>query len=185
MPRVKKKKILFIYGPLGGGGAERVLLDILHNFDYDRYDVDLALIAAQGVLLPEVPKQVNIIPLWDGYTLAYKISYRLSTWFRINTLFSRQINKKLTARYDTEISFLEGMPLKLHALRKTDAKKITWVHCDLDRFRYEAASFYKGEESTAYKSMDKIICVSEDTERAFLRRFPECTADRRMSYTIR
>ena len=74
------------------------------------------------------------------------------------------------------------MPLKLHALRKTDAKKITWVHCDLDRFRYEAASFYKGEESTAYKSMDKIICVSEDTERAFLRRFPECSGQTDVIY---
>lgn len=29
-----KKKILFIYGQLNGGGAERVLLDILHNYDY-------------------------------------------------------------------------------------------------------------------------------------------------------
>lgn len=34
------KKYLFIDGPLGGGGAERVLIDILRNFDYSQYSVD-------------------------------------------------------------------------------------------------------------------------------------------------
>lgn len=28
---MKKKRYLFLYGPLNGGGAERVLLDILRN----------------------------------------------------------------------------------------------------------------------------------------------------------
>ena len=35
-----KKKILFIMGSLGGGGAEKVLITLLHFFDYTRYDVD-------------------------------------------------------------------------------------------------------------------------------------------------
>ncbi len=39
-----KKKILFIMGSLGGGGAEKVLITLLHFFDYTRYDVDLCLL---------------------------------------------------------------------------------------------------------------------------------------------
>ena len=38
-----KKKLLFIYGPLGGGGAERVLIDLLSHFDYHHYEVYYAL----------------------------------------------------------------------------------------------------------------------------------------------
>ena len=73
-----KKKILFIYGQLNGGGAERVLLDILHNIDYSQNEVDLCQIIGGGTLIDEVPKEVNIISLWNGYTFSYKLAVRLS-----------------------------------------------------------------------------------------------------------
>lgn len=178
-----KKRILFIDGPLGGGGAERVLIDILRNMDYSRYEVDLALICRGGVLMDEVPEQVNVIELWPGYSWDYKLAFRLSKWLRCNWLFSRKMNgQKLRRDYDAEISFLEGMPLKLGSLRTTKAKKVTWVHCDIDTHRYEASQFFPGEELAAYDKMDVVVNVSKDCEDAFRRRFPDCTAERRVIY---
>lgn len=178
-----KKRILFIDGPLGGGGAERVLIDILRNIDYDQYDVDLAVICRGGALMDEVPEQVNVIELWDGYSLTYKLAFRMSKWLRSNWLFSRKMNgKKLRKDYDIEISFLEGMPLKLGALRKTAAKKATWVHADLFTHRYEESQFYPGEEIEAYNKMDVVVNVSKQSEDAFCRRFPGCTAEKRTIY---
>lgn len=175
-------KVLFIYGPLGGGGAERVLIDLLDNLDYDKYEVDLCLIVNQGILLPEVPKKVNIIPLWEEYNLFYKIAYRLSIWFGNNSMFRQVLRRKITKQYDAEISFLEGIPLKLHALMETKAKKITWVHCDLFNFPYQAKQFAKGEELLAYNKMDTVICVSDDALHAFEKRFPTCTSNKRVIY---
>ncbi|NCP83575.1 MAG: glycosyltransferase [Flavobacteriaceae bacterium CG18_big_fil_WC_8_21_14_2_50_34_36] len=177
-----KKKILFIHGPLGGGGAERVLLDVLHNLDYTKYDVDLCLIVKQGILLPEVPAQVTIISLWETYTLYYKIAYRLSIWFGNNSMFRAVLRKKITKQYDVEISFLEGMPIKLHALMESNAKKITWVHCDLFNFPYEAKQFSNNEEIRAYNKMDTVVCVSNDSLQAFEKRFPTCNSDRMVIY---
>ena len=178
-----KKRILFIDGPLGGGGAERVLIDILRNIDYDQYEVDLAVICRGGALMDEVPEQVNVIELWDGYSLTYKLAFRMSKWLRSNWLFSRKMNgKKLRKDYDIEISFLEGMPLKLGALRKTAAKKATWVHVDLFTHRYEEDQFYPGEELEAYDNMDVVVNVSNDCEKAFCKRFPECKAEKRVIY---
>lgn len=179
----EKKRILFIDGPLGGGGAERVLIDILRNIDYDRYEVDLAVICRGGELMDEVPHQVNVIELWRGYSWDYKLALRLSKWFHCNYLFARKMNgKKLRRDYDLEISFLEGMPVKLGALRTTKAKKAAWVHADLDRDRYEAQQFYSGEELAAYNKMDFVVSVSKDCENAFCRRFPECTVEKRVIY---
>lgn len=179
----KKKRILFIHGPLSGGGAERVLIDILRNIDYDRFDVDLALICRGGVLMNEVPEQVNVIELWNGYSFSYKLALRLSNIFRCNWLLARKMNSgKLRRDYDIEISFLEGMPLKLGALRTTSAKKATWVHADLFTHRYEANQFYPGEELRAYNKMDIVVNVSKDSEDAFCRRFPGCTAKKRVIY---
>lgn len=177
-----KEKVLFIYGSLGGGGAERVLIDLLSNIDYAKYEVDLCLIINQGILLPEVPKQVNIIALWEDYNLFYKIAYRLSKWFGNNSMFRHILKEKITKQYDTEISFLEGIPLKLHALMKTEAKKITWVHCDLFNFPYEAKQFAEGEEILAYNLMDTIVCVSSDAMKAFVKRFPSCTSNIKVIY---
>ncbi len=177
-----KIKLLFIYGPLGGGGAERVLIDVLANLDYTRYEVDLCLMVNQGILLSEVPKQVNIIPLWEHYSLYYKIAYRLSIKLGNNLMFRRVLKKKITKQYDAEISFLEGMPLKLHALIDSQAKKITWVHCDLYNFPYEAKQFAKGEELSAYNKMDRVICVSNDALAAFRKRFPFCTSMSQVIY---
>lgn len=179
----RKKRILFIDGPLGGGGAERVLIDILRNIDYDLYEVDLAVICKGGVLMNEVPTQVNVIELWPSYNLEYKLAYRLSKWLHSNCIFSHRMNgKKLRRDYDIEISFLEGMPLKLGALRTTEAKKVTWVHVDLFIRRYEAEQFYKGEELRAYNSMDVIVNVSKDCEESFIKRFPECTTKKMVIY---
>lgn len=181
--RQSKKKILFIDGPLEGGGAERVLIDILRNIDYSRYEVDLAVICRGGVLMDEVPAEVNVIELWPGYSWDYKLAYRLSKWVRCNWLFSQKMNSpKLRRDYDIEISFLEGMPLKLGSLRTTEARKATWVHVDLDNFRYEASQFYPGEELDAYNKMDVVVNVSKDCEDAFCRRFPDCVAEKRVIY---
>lgn len=176
------KKILFLYGPLGGGGAERVLIDLLNNLDYTKHEVDLCLYVNQGVLLPEVPKEVTIIPLWETYTLYYKIAYRCSIWFKNNFLFKRILKQKITKKYDAEVSFLEGMPLKLHAMMDTKAQKITWVHCDLFNFPYEANQFANGEELKAYNKMDRVVCVSNDSLVAFEKRFPNCTSIKTVIY---
>ncbi len=177
-----KTKLLFIYGPLGGGGAERVLIDFLSNLDQEKYDIDLCLMTEEGILLPEVPTHINIIPLWPTYTNYYKLAFRLSKWGMTDYLFKRVLAKKLSSKYDVEISFLEGMPVKLHALMDSTAEKITWIHCDLYNFHYTDHQFKKGEELRAYSKMDRIVCVSKDALVAFNKRFPTCNTPKEVIY---
>lgn len=167
---------------MGGGGAERVLIDLLNNLDYTKYEVDLCLIVNQGILLPDIAKEVTIIPLWETYSIYYKIAYRFSIWFQNNYMFKRVLKQKITKKYDVEFSFLEGMPLKLHAMINSKAQKITWVHCDLFNFPYEANQFVKHEELKAYNKMDQVVCVSNDSLLAFEKRFPTCTSKKTVVY---
>ena len=55
-----KKKILFIIPSLDGGGAERVLLNLLHLIDYNRYEIDLFIGIKGGALEAEIPDEVKI-----------------------------------------------------------------------------------------------------------------------------
>ena len=166
------KKILFITGQLNAGGAERVLIDILRHFDYTKYQVDLCQIIKGGTLIDEVPTKVNIYHVWDNYTLHYKLSYRASNQLEIDYFIRKKLKQKITSKYDVVISFLEGMPLKMHAILNPNAINISWVHCDLFNDPYEAGQFRKNEEFAAYNKMDKVICVSKSAKESFLKRFP-------------
>ncbi len=176
------KKYLFIYGPLGGGGAERVLLDILNNFDYSQFQVDLCVLFPGGVLFHEIPKEVHIIPLYSGYTKSFSFDYHLSTDLGIDYFLKKKLKTKLKDEYDIIISFLEGLPLKLHALTNLHGRHYSWVHCDLYNFPYEKGQFHKGEELRAYNKMNKVVCVAQDTANAFKNRFPECITDTLVLY---
>lgn len=56
----KKLRILFIRPNLGYGGADRVTLNILQDFDRARFQCDLALMQKKGELLPFLPKDVQL-----------------------------------------------------------------------------------------------------------------------------
>lgn len=179
-----KKKYLFIDGQLNGGGAERVLIDILRNFDYEHNEVTLLQVNAGGTLLEEVPTQVRVVSAWPGYTLGYSSAYRCSQWFGWVYPLRGQLLKAVKGQhFDVAISFLEGMPLKMHAMITEVAdRNYSWVHCDLDKDRYEISQFRKGEEIRAYNRMDGVVCVAADTANAFHRRFPDCTTEVKVIY---
>ena len=179
-----KKKYLFIYGQINCGGAERVLIDILNNFDYSSNEVDLLQIIGGGDLCNEIPEDVNILTAWNSYSLNYKFANKLSIKFSNNFLFKRKLQKILcNKKYDVAISFLEGMPLKIHSLVTSVAKRnYSWVHCDIYTNPYEKELFRKNDDLCAYNKMDSVICVSSDTKNAFIKRFPNCQSNVNVIY---
>lgn len=178
------KRYLFIDGQLNGGGAERVLIDILSNFDFEHNEVTLLQVNSGGTLLDEVPSKVRVVSAWSGYTRGYSLAYHSSQWLSWDyPLCSRLLKAVKGQRFDVAISFLEGMPLKMHAMITEVAdRNYSWVHCDLDKDRYEVGQFRKGKEIRAYNKMDGVICVASDTAKAFQRRFPDCASEVKVIY---
>ena len=56
-------KLLFIMLDLQGGGAERVLLNLLRYLDSTKYEITLLLIKEQGKYWNEVPTHVRVVSL--------------------------------------------------------------------------------------------------------------------------
>lgn len=167
------KKILIIQESLGGGGAERVLNDILNDIDYSKYQIDLALIHDDdSIYTKNLDKNVNVkifLPkcIFKGNFLK-KIYNRYKIWYVKNAY--KYIPQKLGNDYDIEIAFLEGPCTQILARKeRTKAKKIAWVHTDVTKLR----RISKKEERDAYEKIDKIICVSKDAKNSFLEFYPE------------
>ena len=65
MPR--RLRVLFVIGTLGGGGAERQVVEILKHLDRTRFEPILYLGSRSGELLSEVPADVPIHSFWEGF----------------------------------------------------------------------------------------------------------------------
>jgi glycosyltransferase involved in cell wall biosynthesis len=58
-----KKKIMFVIISLVGGGAEKVMIDIIRSIDPSRYEIELAVFEKKGVYLPMLPAHVRVCDL--------------------------------------------------------------------------------------------------------------------------
>lgn len=165
------KKILFLINSLDGGGAERVLVELVNNLDHKKYEVVVQTIQPGGkfekLLRPEVRRKFiartgsvlinKIISYFVQFILPPQIVYRIF----------------VKDNYDVEIAFLEGFPVKVLAKsNQRNAKKYTWVHIDLYNY-YKHQKIFKSvkKNAEAYEKFDKIFCVSSDVKSAFVKKF--------------
>lgn len=161
---MKKKKILFIIDSLGGGGAEKVLIDLLENIDRDKFDVNLVVLAKIGQLIDKVPKDVKVKFVFPSKVIYYAIMF-LPPKF-LYKLFIKE-------EYDVEVSFLEGRCTKFGSgSPNKKSRKIAWVHIDLINNHWSKPYFRKlQQEIDCYNKFDKIVCVSNEVKDAFVKMF--------------
>lgn len=156
------------------GGAEKVLIDILKNFDYSKYDVTLLLETEDGPYIDDIPQQVRLISFHKKNIWIERL-YRYFSMFgckRLAYFFLCKLPLLWYLRgmyFDTIISFMEGMAVKMHSyiFDKTD-KNISWVHIDLKKKHWSLDFFAnEKEELNCYQKMDNIVFVSQDAKNRF------------------
>lgn len=85
MTNIQKKKIVFVLLSLEGGGAERVIINIIRHLDNRLYEVFLILFEAKGPYLSSIPGYVNLYDLKktkSGLFSILKIIFSLIIIFR-------------------------------------------------------------------------------------------------------
>ncbi|WP_187118921.1 glycosyltransferase [Bacillus marasmi] len=160
------KKVLISIDSLGGGGAEKVLINLLKHLNKDKYEVTLLLLFNEGIYLKEVPKHVKIKTIFNPKgNIHRRILYKLFKFFSAERLYKTFIQEN----YDVEIAFLEGSTTKLiSGSPNSKSKKIAWVHTDFANYHW-SKHYYKNneEEKKQYKKFNDIIFVSNDSLKGF------------------
>lgn len=168
------KHILFLMPAMLNGGAEKVLIDILKNFDYSKYDVTLLLETKDGPYIDDIPQQVRLISLHKKNLWIERLYRYLSMFgckeFAYFFLCKLPLLWFLRGMYfDTIISFMEGMSVKMQSyiFNKAD-RNISWVHIDLKKKHWSLDFFEnENEELECYRRMDNIVFVSQDARTKF------------------
>lgn len=153
-----RKKIAIIHGQMVIGGAERVLVNMLHHLDYDHYDVYLFL---------DKPVEKDEDGLEHLIDRRVHISYWGDMTFSILSPFIHP------DRFDCAIAY-QGLNLihLQHLNRRIKAeRRIAWIHGDC---RYECSDEERIRCYTReYARLDRIFCVSRGVEDIFTNVFPK------------
>ena len=153
-------KILFFIENLSGGGAEKVLCNLVNSMDQSRFEITVQTLwkaDSEQLLRPGIHyrycyadrDKANV--LRSRYEAALGLTYRLY----------------IKDDYDIECAYLEYGPTKVIAgSNNKKAVKLAWIHCDLQTKTKELERFAAKAEKW-YRKYDKIICVSKTVKKSF------------------
>lgn len=158
-----KKKVLFLLHSLGGGGAERVLVNLVNNMDLKKYDIHVQTIFKAGVNKEFLNNDIKLIESgwksFKGISLLFK-------------LIPSKILFKLLIKdtgYDLMVAYLHGAPTKIIAgCPNKNVKKIAWLHTDMRRSTLNRIFFSKDEIIKTFNLYDRIVGVSNTVSNSFI-----------------
>jgi len=175
-------KLLFLIESLSGGGAEKVLTTLLQHINYNYFDVTLCCICNVGKYLNEINPNVHytfLLPSPNNLTRFQKFIYQIKYKLIYNWLPLKWVYQWFIPHHaDIEIAFVEGFTTKLLAYSSNrEAKKIAWVHCDMQQFHW-TKSIYNNNiatEEKVYQKYHQIITVSQTAQKAIQNEFKNVT----------
>lgn len=156
-----------------GGGAEKVLLDLLANIDKSRYEIELLIVFRTGALLDRLPSDIPVTFLYPGKPKGVR---RIIEHFVAGRdfLYNRDAQRFASGKHwDVIISFMEGPALKIHNCIADKAdRNITWVHINLGVTHWTKFLYHDDkDEASDYHVMDNIVFVSNGAKQAFSDKF--------------
>ena len=174
------KNILFIMPALPGGGAEKVLIDILKNLNASKYRVTLLLDYKEDVYTSAIPNNVEVISLYCRSNIWTERLHRglriLGLYHFFHSVIYRMAFLWLLKgkEFDTIVSFMEGEAVRVHSyLFHKASKNVSWVHIDFKKKHWSLDFFRnKNHERMCYSKMNEIVFVSEDARKSFLGIYP-------------
>lgn len=192
-----KKKILFVLNSLRVGGAEKALISLLHELDYERFEVDLFLFTHDGNFLKRLPEKVNLLPAPENFKF-FDMSTKSAIFqnlkkgrlplaidrYKFSKLLNSEKNdavaeqkawkfiknhiKSLNKQYDAAFSFLEKTPNYFIIDKVKAKKKILTVMTD-----YQILGMKKEIDVPYFEKANKIFVLSEENKVSLQQVFPE------------
>ena len=185
-------KIIFVIQTLSFGGAERSLINLLHELPREKYEVDLLLFKKKGPFLQQVPQWVNVLEIPRGLKELYSplrqsgkycltklvgtVSAKL-LWktrkkraaFRWKYFYKDKIGI-IPGQYDVAVAFSGSEVQYLVRDCISATRKLVWVHND-----YRTAEYSRKDDLPYFADMDAIVSVSEECVGTLKETFPEYT----------
>ncbi len=152
--------LLFFIESLSGGGAEKVLRNLVNAMDQSKFDITVQTLYredAESHLAPGV-----------HYKYCYPAKSRANELrMRAEAAAGLTYPLHIKGDYDIEAAYLECGATKIIAgSTNKNALKLAWVHCDLQNRIGDSAAFAAATKKY-YAKYDYAVCVSENVRKSF------------------
>ena len=155
-------KILFFIHDLMHGGAEKVLVNLVNNMDYNQFDITVMTLFNEGVHIKNLNKNIKYKYCFNK---AFKGNSKILAMIPAKWLYKKLIKDD----YDILVSYLEGSCTRIISACPDDStKKVAWVHIEQTENSFAYAYKNKNEAIESYKKFDNIVCVSESVKQNFI-----------------
>ncbi|MFV0560944.1 MAG: glycosyltransferase [Enterococcus sp.] len=156
------QRVLFLIPTLKGGGAEKILVDLVKQLKKETFVIEVRTLFHEGPYFEELQELVTV-------------SWCFPKQFRGNSHVMKILSPQMLYRlaipetYDLIVSFLEGPSTRILAGCPDDKiKKIAWVHNEFHSLKELGAAYRTVKElSECYAKMDQVVFVSQTAQQAF------------------
>ncbi len=156
------KRVLFLIPSLGGGGAERVLVNLANNLSREKYDVTVQTLFDVGVNRQHLQSHVTYIP---GFPRQFRGNIHVMKLLPTKWLYRLVVKKP----YDVVISYLEGPTARIAAgCPDPNTKLVSWIHVEQHTKEAASHSFRSFREAeSCYRRFHRTVCVAETVKQDF------------------
>lgn len=153
--------IFFFIESLSGGGAEKVLRNLVNAMDQSSFAITVQTLYPEdvtGLLAPGI-----------RYRYCYPAKNRVSELrMRLEAALGLTYPLHIRDDYDIEVAYLECGATKIMAgSTNKKALKLAWVHCDLKNRIGDPLAFAAATKQY-YAKYDYAVCVSENVRKSFV-----------------
>jgi glycosyltransferase involved in cell wall biosynthesis len=155
------KKVLFLINTLGGGGAERVLVNLVNNLDKTKYDITVKTLFDVGVNRNYLNSDIK-------YKFVFKRMIRgnskLFKLFPAKALYKKVVNED----YDIVVAYMHGIPSRIiGGCADPKVKLISWLHVDMSKSSLRSCYWTKKELIDCFNKFAAIVGVSRTVVESF------------------
>ena len=167
-------KVLFLTQNLGGGGAEKVLVNLVNHMDKSQFDITVETIFSGGVNKERLSKDIKY---FCRKKKNFKGVSRFYSYMPSKLLYKNIVGKE---HYDIVIAYMHGIPTKVLSGAPKSVKKIAWIHTgDMKKMSLFRCFTSKKRTIKALKKFDAIVGVAQTVTE----RFSEYTGIKENLYT--
>lgn len=154
-------KVLFLANNLEGGGAERVLVNLLDKFDFTKYSVTLRVLVDEGINKENLPKDIC-------YEYIFKRNFRGLNYLHL--LPPKFIyNKIAKGSFDVIIVYLHGVLTKIVSYAPQTQKTIAYLHANMNTSPFMRSFKTLKRKQNCFMTFDAIVSVSKEVQDSFIK----------------
>ena len=156
-----KKKLFFLIHTLGGGGAEKALVNLVNHLDTSKYDITVETMFDDGINAKSLKPHIHYIskkaPCPKGISKLLKL-------IPAKVLYRYFVGNK---QYDVLIAYMHGAPVKVISGNHS-AKKIAWLHNGNPETSTMFAPWFSQKKAiNTYNTYNAIVGVCRSVADAF------------------